>query len=386
MKWVQIAKEALGNVARNRLRTALTMLGLIIGISSVIVLVGMSDGSNRQVSERMKALGGDVISALLFEASLDYNDLSSISELSNVAKVAPAKNVNASVSVGAKHSSRATVEGSDEQYLAARNLELAAGRNLSSVDRANKSNVTVLGGSVARDLFGTTDVVGRTVKIGGNEFTVVGVLKEQGASMGLSTGSVVIVPIPAAYALGADGKIDSVYVRATDENSVQQVKQAVSSYLRVDKNISPFNFVVNTQDEMLNAGGSINKTMTVLLAGVASISLLVAGIGVMNVMLVSVAERIREVGIKKALGARCGDIMFQFLVEALLISLLGGTLGIVFGVGFCKLAEFVGMACVVSPSIVGIAFGASTFIGLVFGIFPAYRASKLRPIEALRQE
>ncbi|RNL42952.1 ABC transporter permease [Paraeggerthella hongkongensis] len=386
MKWIQIAKEAIGNVSRNKLRTALTMLGLIIGISSVIVLVGMSDGSNRQVAERMKALGGDVISAFLFETSLNYEDMGAMAQLPNVSKVAPAKSVSASVSVGSKHSNRATVEGSDEQYLSARNLELAAGRNLSSVDRENKSNVAVIGASVARDLFGTTDVLDRTIKVGGGEFTVVGVLKEQGASMGLNTGGVVVIPLPSAYALGADGKIESVYVRADSEDNVQQAKQSISQYLRTDKSVPPFSFVVNTQDEMLNAGGSINKTMTLLLAGVASISLLVAGIGVMNVMLVSVAERVREVGIKKALGARRGDILFQFLVEALLISLLGGLLGIALGVGFCKAAEFVSVPCVVSPSIVGVAFGASTFIGLVFGIFPAYRASKLRPIEALRQE
>lgn len=269
MKWIQIAKEAIGNVSRNKLRTALTMLGLIIGISSVIVLVGMSDGSNRQVAERMKALGGDVISAFLFETSLNYEDMGAMAQLPNVSKVAPAKSVSASVSVGSKHSNRATVEGSDEQYLSARNLELAAGRNLSSVDRENKSNVAVIGASVARDLFGTTDVLDRTIKVGGGEFTVVGVLKEQGASMGLNTGGVVVIPLPSAYALGADGKIESVYVRADSEDNVQQAKQSISQYLRTDKSVPPFSFVVNTQDEMLNAGGSINKTMTLLLAGVA---------------------------------------------------------------------------------------------------------------------
>ena len=165
MKWLQIGKEAAKNVGRNKLRTALTMLGLVIGISSVIVLVGMSDGSNRQVAEQMKALGGDIISAYVFEGSLAYDDMAEVRALPAVADAAPSKFLNASVSAGTKRSNRAMVEASDEHYLLVRNLELAAGRNLSSIDRENKSKVCVIGGAVARDLFGTTDAVGRAVKL-----------------------------------------------------------------------------------------------------------------------------------------------------------------------------------------------------------------------------
>ncbi|WP_102375829.1 ABC transporter permease [Raoultibacter massiliensis] len=386
MKWLQIGKEAAKNVGRNKLRTALTMLGLVIGISSVIVLVGMSDGSNRQVAEQMKALGGDIISAYVFEGSLAYDDMAEVRALPAVADAAPSKFLNASVSAGTKRSNRAMVEASDEHYLPVRNLELAAGRNLSSIDRENKSKVCVIGGAVARDLFGTTDAVGRAVKLAGDEFTVVGVLEEKGESMGLNTEGLVLVPFQSAGTLGSDGKVESAYVRAVGDDAVQLAKGSVSDYLERDKGIDPMMFSVNTQDELLGASGSVNKTMTLLLAGVASISLLVAGIGVMNVMLVSVAERVREIGIKKALGARRGDILVQFLVEALVMSLFGGVLGILLGIALCAAAEYAGIPCVVSPTIMGVAAGASILIGLAFGIFPAHRASQLHPVEALRQE
>ncbi|WP_417143930.1 ABC transporter permease [Raoultibacter massiliensis] len=386
MKWLQIGKEAAKNVGRNKLRTALTMLGLVIGISSVIVLVGMSGGSNRQVAEQMKALGGDIISAYVFEGSLAYDDMAEVRALPAVADAAPSKFLNASVSAGKEKSNRAMVEASDEHYLLVRNLELAAGRNLSSIDRENKSKVCVIGGAVARDLFGTTDAVGRAVKLAGDEFTVVGVLAEKGESMGLNTEGLVLVPFQSAGALGSDGKIESAYVRAAGDDAVQLAKGSVSGYLERDKGIDPMMFSVNTQDELLGASGSVSKTMTLLLAGVASISLLVAGIGVMNVMLVSVAERVREIGIKKALGARRGDILVQFLVEALVMSLFGGVLGILLGIALCAAAEYAGIPCVVSPTIMGVAAGASILIGLAFGIFPAHRASQLHPVEALRQE
>lgn len=386
MKWLQIGKEATRNVARNKLRTVLTMLGLVIGISSVIVLVGMSDGSNRQVAEQMKALGGDIISAYIFEGSLGYDDMDDVRALPGVADAAPSKHLNAPVSAGTEKSNRAAVEASDEHYLDVRNLKLAAGRNLSSVDRENKSKVCVIGGAVARDLFGTTDAVGRTIKLAGDEFTVVGVLEEKGESMGLNTEGLVLVPYQSAGTLGSDGKISTAYVRAAGDDAVQLAKGSVSDYLENEQGISPAMFSVNTQDEILGAGGTVNETMTLLLAGIASISLLVAGIGVMNVMLVSVAERVREIGIKKALGARRGDILIQFLVEALVLSLLGGALGILLGIALCAAAEYAGVPCVVSPTIVCVAAGASTFIGLVFGIFPAHRASQLHPVIALRQE
>lgn len=386
MKRWHVSREAVGNVARNKLRTALTMLGLVIGISSVIVLVGMSDGSNQEVADRIKALGGDVISVNIFDGEMAYDDIEAMRAFPELQRIAPSKYVNAAVSAGKKKSTRALVEASDEQYLGARNLKLGEGRNLSPVDSDNRSKVCLVGATVARDLFGTTDALGRTIKLAGHEFTVVGVLEEQGESMGLNTGTLVLVPFTAAFALGSDDKIVTAYARAIDENAVQAAKQAISDYLHDNLQMPSSKFAVNAQDELIDAGGSVSQTMSLLLGGIASISLLVAGIGVMNVMLVSVTERIREIGIKKALGAKRGDIMFQFLVEAFVLSLIGGVAGIALGAGLCMAADAVGIACVISPAIIVVAAGASMAIGLIFGMFPAYRASKLHPVEALRQD
>lgn len=386
MRRTQTVRTALSSIFRNKMRTMLTMLGLVIGISSVIVLVGIGDGSNRQVEERMKALGGDILSAYVFKDSLAYEDMEAIRNLPDVASAAPSKNVGGDLSADGRTTNRSMIEASDEHYLSVRNLKLAAGRGLSPVDRENRSNVCVVGTETAHDLFGTVDCVGKTLKISGIPFTVVGVLEPTGQTMGLNADSLVIIPLTSTAALGSDSKIDSLYARPSTEDDVGAAKTALSGYLSGTKGMAPDQFMVMSQDEMLDASDQVDQTMTLLLGGIASISLVVAGIGVMNVMLVSVTERTREIGIKKALGARRSDILRQFLAEALLLSLIGGIAGIAAGLMFGTLAESVGLAFSASWSVVVVAVAASTIIGLVFGIFPAHRASMLTPIEALRQE
>lgn len=387
MRRVQTVRTALSSISRNKLRTALTMLGLVIGISSVIVLVGMGDGSNRQVEERMKALGGDVLSAFAFnQEGLAYEDMEALRALPGIGSIAPSKGVSGDLTAGERKTQRGMIEASDEHYLSVRNLKLAAGRDLSAVDRENRSNVCVIGTSTANDLFGTADCVGKTLKIAGIPFTVVGVLEGTGQTMGLNADALVLVPLTAATNLGGDAKIESVYARPAADGGVPLAKAVLTGYLSGAKGIPSNQFSVMSQDEMLGASDQIDQTMTLLLGGIASISLVVAGVGVMNVMLVSVTERTREIGIKKALGARRSDILRQFLTEALLLSLIGGAVGIAAGLAFGALAESMGMAFAASWGVVAVAAAASTAIGLAFGIFPAYRASRLTPIEALRQE
>ena len=386
MRHTRTARTAFSSVFRNKLRTALTMLGLVIGISSVIVLVGIGDGSNRQVEERMKALGGDILSAYLFKDPLGYEDMDALRNLPDVKSVAPSKNIGGDLTAGGRTTGRSMIEATDEHYLSVRNLNLAAGRDLSAVDRENRSNVCIIGVDTARDLFGTVDCVGKTLKISGIPFTVVGVLEATGQTMGLNADGLVIIPLTSTASLGADNKIDSVYARPSADDGVSAAKAALSGYFSGTKGIPADQFMVMSQDEMLNASDEVNETMSLLLGGIASISLIVAGIGVMNVMLVSVTERTREIGIKKALGARRSDILRQFLVEALLLSLMGGLVGIAAGLAAGTLAGSIGLAFSASWSVVVVAVAASTIIGLAFGIFPAYRASRLTPIEALRQE
>ena len=380
MRYSQLARTAVQAVFGNGLRSALTMLGLVIGISSVIILVGIGDGTNRQVSEKMKALGGDALSAYLFDGDMGYNDLSGMNDLGAVDGVAPSKSLMKKLSVGTTVANKAFVEATDEHYLHVRNLKLQEGRNLSAVDRENRSKVIVLGSDAA------DGAVGRTVKLDGDEFTVVGVLQNQGQSMGLNTGNVALVPFSTAVSMGESGTITSFYAKARGEDAIEAAKGEIGSYLTGTAHIPPGRFDIISQDEMLRAGNEIDGTMTLLLAGIAGISLVVAGIGVMNVMLVSVTERTREIGIKKALGARRFDILVQFLLEALVLSIIGGVLGIAAGIALGLLMGTVGLAFVVSWGVVAVAVAAATAIGLVFGIFPAYRASRKNPIEALRTE
>lgn len=303
MRYSQLARTAVQAVFGNGLRSALTMLGLVIGISSVIILVGIGDGTNRQVSEKMKALGGDALSAYLFDGDVGYNDLSGMNDLGAVDGVAPSKSLMKKLSVGTTVANKAFVEATDEHYLHVRNLKLQEGRNLSAVDRENRSKVIVLGSDVAKTLLGSADrAVGRTVKLDGDEFTVVGVLQNQGQSMGLNTGNVALVPFSTAVSMGESGTITSFYAKARGEDAIEAAKGEIGSYLTGTVHIPPGRFDIISQDEMLRAGNEIDGTMTLLLAGIAGISLVVAGIGVMNVMLVSVTERTREIGIKKALG------------------------------------------------------------------------------------
>ena len=386
MRVSELIRAAVRAVSRNGLRTALTMLGLVIGIASVIVLVGIGDGSSRQVGEKMKALGGDALSAYVYEGELAYDDLAGVAGLESVDGVAPAKPLGKKLSVGSTVSNKAFVEATDEHCLQVRNLKLLSGRNLNAVDRENRSKVIVLGSDVAAELFGSADAVGRTVKFDGDEFLVVGVLANQGQAMGLVTGSVALIPFSTAVGMGEGAAIDSFYAKARGEDAIEAAKQEIGAYLMGSAGVAPGSFDIVSQDEMLQAGDDIDRTLTLLLAGIAGISLVVAGIGVMNVMLVSVTERTREIGIKKAIGARRADILAQFLLEALVMSVSGGVLGIVVGIALGTLASTVGLAFDVSWAVVAVAVAASTAIGLVFGIFPAYRAAAKNPIEALRSE
>lgn len=386
MQPLQIIKFAFSSIARNKLRTGLTMLGLIIGVSSVIVLTGIGDGSNKEVKQRMESLGGNIINGYLFESPLAYEDLAELSNLPGIASVAPSKNIGGDVTVNDQKANHAWIVASDEHFLNARNLNLSTGRELSAIDRENRSNVAVIGESVATKLFGSTNCLGKSLNISGIPFLVVGVLENSGETMGMNTGLAVVIPITATSSLGGDAKVDSIHVRPTSGDTVGRAKNSVTSFLSVQQGLPPSKFMVNTQDEMMQTSGDINNTMGLLGAGIACISLIVAGIGVMNIMLVSVTERTREIGIKKALGARRSDILWQFLIEALALSIIGGAIGVIAGLAVGALASSVGIAFAASSTIIILAVGASAFIGLAFGILPAYRASRLNPIEALRQE
>ncbi|SDI34490.1 ABC transporter permease [Desulfosporosinus hippei] len=387
MKIMRTIRLALKNIRSNKLRSALTMLGLIIGISSVIVLVGIGTGATTNITSEVASLGTDILTVSVnTDQGLTLDEVSELSELSGIKQAAPFANVSATVSKGASTGSMLSVLGVDGNYLDVRNYTLSAGREISFIDLDNQSKVCIIGADVSQDLFNNENPVDQTIKIGGDNYTVIGTLTEQGSSMGTNADSMVLMPVTTAQSLAGSGDIKSLYVQTENEDAVNFTQLATENYLKTTLDASSDEISVTTQQSMLDTMSSVQDTLILLLAGIASISLLVGGIGVMNVMLVSVTERTKEIGIRKSLGARKSNILVQFLIEALILCLLGGITGILLGLGVGSAAELLGYTFTYSLNIVGIAFGFAAVIGLVFGIFPAYRASCLNPIEALRMD
>jgi len=385
---LDILKVAFKNIISNKLRSALTMLGLIIGIASVIVLVGIGSGATSNVTSQVQSLGTDILTASITssDVSLSYDQVEELESIDNVKSVAPYKTVSGTISRGTTTSSKASIIATTNNYLDVTNITLALGRTISIIDIENKSKVCIIGYDLASTLFGMTNPVGETLKIEGDNYVVIGMLEQQGSSMGTNIDSMLIIPLTTASYLGSDTSINSLYVKVESEDKIDSTITLIGNYIRSNLQISSDYYSVTSQDSMLNTMESVTSTLSLLLGGIAGISLVVGGIGVMNVMLVSVTERTKEIGIRKALGAKRRDILIQFLIEALVISLIGGLIGVITGIGIGFLAENFDYSFDLNTTTVIISFSSSALIGLVFGIFPAYRAAKLNPIEALRTE
>jgi putative ABC transport system permease protein len=388
MKIIETIKIALKNIWSNKLRSALTMLGLIIGIASVIILVGIGNGASSQVKNQVQSLGTDVLTVSITssDASLEYSQMDEILALDNVKSVAPYKTVSATVSRGTTTSSKASIIATNNNYLDVTNVSLSEGRTISIIDIENESKVCIIGSDLATTLFNLADPVGQTVKINGDNYTVIGVLEEQGSSMGTDIDEMLIIPITTARYLGTDSSINNLYVKIEDSDKITKTESLIENYIRSTLEISSDYYSVSSQDSVLSTMQNVTNTMSLLLAGIASISLIVGGIGVMNVMLVSVTERTKEIGIRKSLGAKRRNILMQFLIESVVICILGGIIGIVSGIGIGNIAQNFGYTFTSSSSVIWLSFGTSALIGIVFGIFPAYRAAKLNPIDALHTE
>ncbi|NLI92783.1 MAG: FtsX-like permease family protein [Peptococcaceae bacterium] len=387
MKFLRTITLAFKNIRTNKLRSSLTMLGLIIGISSVIILVGIGTGTSRDITSKVSSLGTNILTVSVnTDKALKLDDMNKIAQLPGVELAAPFINVNATVSKGTTTAGMVSVVGIDENYLGIRNYTLSTGRSISFIDVDNKSKVCVIGTEVSQSLFNNTNPVGQILKIAGDNYTVIGLLQAQGSSMGTNADSTVLLPITTAKYISGSSDIKTLFIKANNESSVNFAKLATENYLRTTLDASSDNMRVTTQQSMLDTMQSIQNTLILLLAGIASISLIVGGIGVMNVMLVSVTERTKEIGVRKSLGAKRSDILVQFLIEALVLCLFGGTLGILAGIGLGTAANAFGYTFAYSLNVVALAFGFAVLVGLVFGIFPAYRASCLNPIDALRQD
>lgn len=388
MNPIMTIRLAYRNIRDNRLRSSLTVLGLVIGIASVIILVGIGNGAANRVQDQVASLGADVITVSISDtgSALSEEEINGLEELTQVESITPYQMLSAEVSRDGDTSGKANLIGTGADYVSLMGYTVESGRDLSKIDVDNVTKAVLIGSNIAEEFWGSADPVSEQIRIDGDSYTVVGVLESTGSSMGSNVDEMLLVPITTAKYLGASDSVTSLYVKAADEKAASDAAAQIEQYLGQTCGINEDDFDVSTQDMMLDAMEDINDTLSLLLGGIAGISLLVGGIGVMNVMLVSVTERTREIGIRKSLGARKKDIMIQFLMEALVLSMLGGIIGIVCGFGGGQAAVLAGASFAPGVKMVLLAFAVSVAVGLVFGILPARRAAGLQPVEALRYE
>jgi putative ABC transport system permease protein len=400
---LETLRIAVDGLLANRLRSSLTILGLGIGVASVIVLIAVGNGSSQTVQKRIESLGTNVLLVtrgfqrggarasvatppLTEKAALALQDPNQAPDVKSAAPVVNA--ANATLVAGGTSYSPSTFVGTTPSYLTTHDYEIAAGAPFSAQDVTNHGAVVVIGPTVAENLFPGANPVGQSIQINGSSFQVIGVTKSKGASGALNQDDVAMAPISTVQdKLTGYGSIDSISVQATNQGKLNAAEGEVSAILQQQLGTSAANpgFNIINQGSILEASSSTSSVFTTLLGEVAAISLLVGGIGVMNIMLVSVTERTREIGIRKAIGARHSDILGQFLTEAVLVSTIGGLLGLIVGVMGTQF-EIAGVQPVIAGYSIPLAFGAAVATGLFFGTYPAGRAAGLRPIEALRHE
>ena len=391
----QSFKMAVKAIAGNKMRSFLTILGVVIGVVAIVVLVSIGQGANSSVVESIEGMGTNLITASINARRMNPIDLDSLNELAlneAISYVAPISSVSGTVKAGTTTYDDGVVQGTTPGYESIRNWTVAEGRFLQQPDIDNRSFVAVIGSEAATEMYGTTHAVGETFSLNGYTLTVVGVLAQVGSSASGSNDNQILIPFTLAQRLSNQTSISSFYVSAASSAQVEQAQAAVESYL--EKAFENYNtrsfgtqYSVFNQTEMLSTLSETTNTLTLMLGGIAAISLLVGGIGIMNIMLVSVSERTREIGIRKAIGAARGNILMQFLIESLVVSLMGGLLGLAISVVAVKaLAPVLQMTLTIPVNVAWMAIGFSVFIGVVFGMYPANKASKLRPIQALHYE
>jgi putative ABC transport system permease protein len=406
-------RVAFQGLAANKLRSGLTMLGIIIGVGAVIALLALGEGTQAAVTEEIQSIGSNLIfvmpgrmeghgpmAAKVTADTLTLADAEAIADpgsIPGVLAVAPEFSNSADVAYG-NEGIKTTVKGTTSGYPLVRSSFPEKGEFFTEQHGASLARVAVLGHQTAEDLFGGSDPLGRTIRINRIHFRVIGVMEEKGGGMGGNQDDVVFIPITTAQrklfggrvTSGTSWKVSTINVALVSEDYMGVATDEITVLLRQRHRIRPGDdddFSVISQEDVLSMAEQITGILTVFLGAIAAISLLVGGIGIMNIMLVSVTERTREIGIRKAVGAKRRDILMQFLVEAVVLSVIGGLLGILLGASIAILVERSGlMTTVVSAEAMLLATGFSVAVGLFFGIYPSMRAARLHPIEALRYE
>ncbi len=412
MIWQNI-KNAFISIKSAKLRSFLTVIGVVIGVFAVLVMIGVGDGVKKDVGGEISSLGTNVLTVAsgrigqsnvqtqnsqqqrsgqfgfsggFGTSTLTQEDVNSLKNISDIDKITTFGIISSSVQNGIYSSPGAFVISAEPSYFGIRNIKLSEGREITDADNKDKKYVAVIGSNTKSDLFGEEDAIGKKISLRGKEFKVVGITKKSdgGLSFGASSDDVVIVPYDTGSELTGKNEIFRILVQVNDANNVEKVKKAMIDKIK-SNHAGEEDFSVLTQDELLGTFNSILDILTAFVVAIAAISLLVGGIGIMNIMLVTVSERTKEIGIRKAMGATFGNILGQFLTESIVISLIGG----VIGVGLSYLAGFVierltDITPVFSARALIAAIGVSLLVGIIFGTAPAIKAARKNPIQALK--
>ena len=394
MNALELLRLALSRLRTSRLRAALTMLGVVIGVASVVALVGVGQGTTANITNRLASLGTNLLTISPTGSStakpLTLDDAAAVAKVDGVAAVAPEVQTSATVTIGTRSVTTSLI-GTSADYATVRAYDVWQGSFLTVPTVDAGLRVVVLGATAASDLGLDATALGSDISIDGLPFQVIGILQPKGGSGFQNPDDEVLVPLAAVHKYFVGGEtVRTIGVSVASNDQMTDVTNAITALLRDRHELAATDtadFSVFNQTQLLDAASSISGTLTLLLGGIASISLVVGGIGIMNIMLVSVRERTREIGIRKAVGARGRDILAQFLIEALTLSLLGGLIGIAVGLGVSALiGQLAGWGFQFNPSTVAAAVLFSLAVGVVFGVWPARQAARLDPINALRYE
>ena len=401
-------KMALTSLKVNKLRSALTSLGIIIGVSAVIIMLAIGTGASQKVQANMESMGSNMLTIRSASAksggvrmgvgtkpSLTLKDATAIQKMIvGVDAVAPASSAGKQVMYG-NQNWQTTVYGTTSPYLYIKNYEIEDGRKFTREDEKNGAKVCIIGATVSKELFGDVSPINKVIRIGNVPFKVLGTLKAKGSSGPMDQDDLIFIPITTAqkklFGTAFPNSVNMIVVKGQDADSLNNVEKDIEELLKQRHNIGKNqmnDFEIRNSAEFQEKMKSTVQTFAILLASIASVSLLVGGIGIMNIMLVSVTERTKEIGIRMAIGARASDIRWQFLIESFMLSMIGGLIGVIVGVIGAKSVEIFsdGMNVTISLFSIFLSLGFSGLVGIAFGYYPAYKASLLNPIDALRYE
>lgn len=387
MKFTQALKMALSSVRSNKMRSFLTMLGIIIGVMAVTLLVSLVQGATSAITDQLSGLGGSKLTCVVKKKSprISLDEVIALEQEKEIGYVSVYSEDNG-VAKAAGSQKDVTITAINQNYQFINSLTVETGRYLTDMESEYRLSNCIVGAGVAQNLFGNKNVLGETIRVNGKDFTIIGILKEEGSAVLNSKDMKILVPFETGQRLFGVSGVTTFDASAASNDTVDKAERTLNTFLR--SKVGEDNYTVLNMGSVLKVIQSINNVLGYLLGGIGGISLLVGGVGIMNIMLVSVTERTREIGIRKAIGAQKADIIVQFLIESVVLSLMGGFIGIIISAGALGIVNMVakGYHFAITFSVAMVAVGFSIGIGVLFGIYPANKAAKLKPIDALRFE